>query len=281
VHAAPVRLNSPAVRLRVRRSGARGCLLGLLLAAVHVAPAAAQGAAHPSCDKTNPAASVTAAKAALERQPDRVEMRLKLADALVDQNCYEEAIAVLERGRSMHPQSAELENRLHELHSEVAEQSYIQNLTQAEESALQQRNQLRCTKLADLAACNAALATAPDDLTLLQAKADALLQSGHAADAVAVYQHAARLSPANDALKAKLADAQAQALHSVAPPPASGAAAAVSAAVLPLPPRPVPIAKRPAAAPAAAHTGSLASNTGASPAATPSYSNDAPLGRSN
>lgn len=69
---------------------------------------------------------------------------------------------------------------------------------------------LRCTKLADVSACDEALHTRPDNLQLLVAKGDALLHGGRAADAMLVYRHARALQPADEGVKTKLADAESQ-----------------------------------------------------------------------
>jgi tetratricopeptide (TPR) repeat protein len=71
-------------------------------------------------------------------------------------------------------------------------------------------DELRCTKLADVSACEDALRSKPDNLQLRIAKADALLRAGRAADAVLAYRQAQALRPADEAIKTKLADAESQ-----------------------------------------------------------------------
>ena len=63
--------------------------------------------------------------------------RLRLADALVDQGCYQEAVGVLEAGEQVHPHSSELAGKLRDVRSLVTEQTYIAGLTQAAERSPQ------------------------------------------------------------------------------------------------------------------------------------------------
>jgi len=73
-----------------------------------------------------------------------------------------------------------------------------------------EQNALRCTKLADVSACDEALRTKPDNLQLLVAKGDALLHGGRTADAMLVYRHAQQLQPNDERIKTRLADAESQ-----------------------------------------------------------------------
>lgn len=73
-----------------------------------------------------------------------------------------------------------------------------------------EHDQLRCTKLADVSACDDALRSKPGNLQLTVAKADALLHGGRAADAILVYRHAQALQPTDEGIKTKLADAESQ-----------------------------------------------------------------------
>jgi tetratricopeptide (TPR) repeat protein len=68
----------------------------------------------------------------------------------------------------------------------------------------------RCTRLADVGACDEALRSKPDNIQLLVAKGDALLHGGRTADAVLVYRHAQQLQPTDERIKTKLADADSQ-----------------------------------------------------------------------
>jgi hypothetical protein len=156
---------------------------------------------------------------------------MRLADALVDQGCYQEAVDVLEAGQQAHPRNIELAGKLRDVRSLVTEQTYIEGLTQAAEGAKFQRNQLRCTRLADVTACDDALKSKPDDEQLLIARGDALMQGNRPADAAAAYRHASQLKPGDDAAKTKLAAAEAlQASTTQAPEGASQVAAADTAA---------------------------------------------------
>jgi tetratricopeptide (TPR) repeat protein len=156
---------------------------------------------------------------------------MRLADALVDQGCYQEAVDVLEAGQQAYPRNSELAGKLRDVRSLVTEQTYIEGLTQAAEGAKLQRNQLRCTRLADVTACDDALKSKPDDEQLLLAKGDALMQGNRPADAAAAYRHASQLKPGDDAAKTKLAAAEAlQASITQAPEGASQVAAADTAA---------------------------------------------------
>src|ERR1700733_9517621 len=180
-------------------------LLSTVIASLSGAtPAAAQIAPHSTCPSALPS-SVNDAKAALERQPADLEARFKLADALVDQGCYSDAVSILEAGQPLHSHSSELSGKLRDVRSMVTEQTYIQGLTQAADAAKLQHYQLRCAKFSDLDACNEALKLTPNDQSLLLAKADALAQRGHADDASVIYQRIVQLNPANESAKAKLA----------------------------------------------------------------------------
>ena len=180
----------------------------------HGEPAAAQADAHAraiaraSCQSGKHSAAVVDAAAAVERDPDEIGPRMRLADALVDQGCYQEAVDVLEAVNESHPRNAELSAKLRDVRSLVTEQTYIEGLTQAAESAKLARNQLRCTRLADVSACDDALKSKPDDMQLLLAKGDALVQANRAADAVTVYRHASQLKPGDDTVKTKLSAAE-------------------------------------------------------------------------
>jgi predicted Zn-dependent protease len=186
-----------------------------LMATLQGAPAAAQADAHAralaraTCQSGKQVEAVTDAAAALDREPNELGPRLRLADALVDQGCYQEAVDVLEAGQQAFPRNRELSGKLRDVRSLVTEQTYIEGLTQAAEGAKLQRNQLRCTRLADVTACDEALKFKPDDEQLLLAKGDALMQSNRPADAGIAYRHAAQFKPSDEAVKTKLAAAEA------------------------------------------------------------------------
>jgi cytochrome c-type biogenesis protein CcmH/NrfG len=280
--------------------------LAALLLTLESAPATAQADAHAralaraACQSGKQSEAVTDAEAALERDPNELGPRMRLADALVDQGCYQEAVDVLEAAQQARPRNSELSGKLRNVRSLVTEQTYIEGLTQAAEGAKLQRNQLRCTRLADVTACDDALRSKPDDEQLLIAKGDALMQVNHPADAAATYRHASQLKPGDDALKTKLAAAETlQASAAQAAESASQLAAADTPAV-PRPPKRTPAATGVATAgPTAtagstAHSRPAATKTTASTSATPlatvaalepqearTYSNEAPPGRTN
>ena len=257
----------------------------------HGEPAAAQPDAHAravaraTCESGKHSDAVVDATAAVEHDPDEPGPRMRLADALVDQGCYQEAAEVLEAAQGSHPRDIELSAKLRAVRSLVTEQTYIEGLTQAAEGAKLARNQLRCTRLADITACEDALKSKPDEVPLWLAKGDALLQANRVADAAAAYRRASQLKPGDEALKTKLAAAeglQAKLQPSAAeqPPPV----VASNAAAKPRGP------KKPSAASATtvAAVGQQLTATPiasvaalAAPAESKVYSNDAPPGRTN
>ncbi|MBV8853365.1 MAG: hypothetical protein JOY91_08185 [Sinobacteraceae bacterium] len=151
------------------------------------------------------AKSIADARTSQAQNPEALGPRLKLADALTDQACYEEAALVLEAAQLVYPHNSEIGGKLRAVRSLVTEQSYIQDMTQAQEKAQLQRDRLRCTRLADLGACQAALKISPNDAQLLAAQGDALLQAGRRTEAVASYQLAQQHGAEDPALRSKLA----------------------------------------------------------------------------
>src|ERR1700761_3051683 len=198
----------------------------------HAQPVAAQADVHAraiaraSCQSGKHSDAPVDAKAAMEHNPDDLGPRMRVADVLVDQGCYQEALEILETAQESFPRSAELSGKLRDVRSLVTEQTYIEGLTQAAESAKVSRNQFRCTKLADITACDDALHAKPDDAALLMAKGDALMQANRPADAAVAYRHLSQLKPGDDAIKSKLAAAESL-VAKTQPPPAAPAPAAV------------------------------------------------------
>lgn len=196
------------------------------------ADAHARAMARASCQSGKHSDAVVDARSGVERAPDDLGPRLRLADALVDQGCYQEAVEILEAAQEAFSRNGELAGKLRDTRSLVTEQTYIEGLTQAAESAKFSRNQLRCTKLSDITACEDALRSKPDDVPLLLAKADALLQANRLADAVTAYRHVSQLKPGDEAVKAKLANAEGLVAKNQPPPaavPPDVGAGAVSA----------------------------------------------------
>src|SRR4051794_4812433 len=88
--------------------------LTAVLVYIPVQPAAAQADSHAralaraSCLAGKQSERVTSATAALARDSDELEPRMRLADALVDQGCYQEAVGVLETAQKTHPRNSAL-----------------------------------------------------------------------------------------------------------------------------------------------------------------------------
>lgn len=256
----------------------------------HGEPTAAQADAHAravaraSCESGKHSEAVVDATAAVSHGPDEPGPRMRLADALVDQGCYQEAAEVLEAAQESHPRDIELSAKLRAVRSLVTEQTYIEGLTQAAEGAKLARNQLRCTRLADITACEDALKSKPDEVPLWLAKGDALLQANRVADAEAAYRRASQLKPGDEAVKSKLAAAEGlqaklQPTPSSEPPPV----VAANTGSKPKAPRRSPAAAATAVAAAGQHPAAAPIASVAALAAPENkiYSNDAPPGRTN
>ena len=168
------------------------------------------GHAAASCQIDSLPKSVTDSWAALKRSPDDLERQLAVADGLIDQGCYKEAVPVLEAGLAQRPRSSELQSRLRAARSMLSEEHFFEGLGTAQEAARLQHSVMRCTKLSDVSACDDALHIKPDDPQLVIAKGDALAHGGRPSDAILVYLHAASLLPSDDEVKSKLAAAESQ-----------------------------------------------------------------------
>ena len=143
---------------------------------------------------------VMAARAALASAPESLPARFKLADSLIEANCFHDAVHTLEDGKTIHPRSTDLQAKLRNMRSLVNEQDYFEGKEQAELAAKLSRNQLRCTKLGDVAACDEALRLKPDDVEILLGKGDALLKTSRPADAercIAAHSNAPRMMRAS------------------------------------------------------------------------------------
>jgi tetratricopeptide (TPR) repeat protein len=163
-----------------------------------------------SCQIDSLPKTVMDAWAALKRSPNELEPQLAVADALIDQGCYKEAVPVLEAGLAQRPRSSELQSRLRAARSMLNEEHFFEGLGTAQEAARLQHSVMRCTKLADVSACDDALHIKPDDPQLVIAKGDALAHGGRPADAILIYLRAASLLPSDDGVKSKLAAAESQ-----------------------------------------------------------------------
>jgi tetratricopeptide (TPR) repeat protein len=155
-------------------------------------------------------AAVSAAGEMLKRNPRDLQARLQLADALMAQNCVEDAIHALEEGEALHGRNSQLQSELREARSMLREQTYFEGLNRAEDAAKVQHSLLRCSKLGDIGACDQALARQPNDPQLIIAKADALMRGKRPAEALVPYRRALELTPGDGALAQKIAAAEAQ-----------------------------------------------------------------------
>ena len=185
-------------------------MLALSLGLVRTGQADTGHAAVASCQIDSQPKTVTDAWAALKRSPNDLARQLAAADALIDQGCYKEVVPILEAGLAERPHSSELQSRLRATRSMLNEEHFFEGLGNAQETAKLQHSVMRCTKLADVSACDDALHMKPDDPQLVIAKGDALAHGGRPADAILVYLHAGGLVPADEVLKAKLAAAESQ-----------------------------------------------------------------------
>lgn len=181
--------------------------LALLLFGI---PASADTVHTSACQPDAQPKTVMDASAAFKRDPHSLEAQLAFADALINQGCYKDAVPVLKGGLAQRPGSGELQSRLRAVRSMLDEEHFFEGLGTAQETAKLQHDLLRCTKVSDLSACDDALRSVPDDPQFIVAKGDALLHGGRAAEALQTYRHADKLKPDDEAIKAKLTDAEAQ-----------------------------------------------------------------------
>ena len=168
--------------------------LVLALALLRTALADTGQHAAASCQIDSQPKTVTDAWAAFKSHPNELETQLAVADALIDQGCYKEAVPVLEAGLAQRPRSSELQSRLRAARSMLNEEHFFEGLGNAQETAKLQHSVMRCTKLSDVSACDDALHMKPDDPQLVIAKGDALAHSGRPADAILVYLHAGQFA---------------------------------------------------------------------------------------
>lgn len=159
---------------------------------------------------TSQSEAVLAASKALERDARDLEARLKVADALLADGCVDNAVHVLEEGEAIHGRNAQLQSQLREARSMLREQTYFEGLNRAEQAAKLSHNLLRCTRLANIEACDQALALQPDDPQIQLAKADALLQAKRPGEALRAYRRAHELNPGDAAIEQKIATIETQ-----------------------------------------------------------------------
>ncbi len=149
-------------------------------------------AASPSaCQAASTQPAIASARNSVKENPDDVKANFRLADAWSDAGCFNEAVQVLQNIQANDPDNKELQTRLRVARSLVGEEHFFDNLDRADADARLKRNSFRCSSLADLDACSAAVRDRPDDPTVLVADGDALMKANRPADAVAVYRLAA------------------------------------------------------------------------------------------
>jgi tetratricopeptide (TPR) repeat protein len=181
-----------------------------IAALVLLAPAMALAHDGTCKNSATPNEAALAASRALESNPRDLDARLKLADALMANNCFDDAVHVLEEGEALHGRNPQLQSQLREARSMSREQTYFEGLNRAEDAAKLSHNLHRCSRLADIEACDQALARQPGDPQIQLAKADALLQAKRPADALAAYRRAHELAPDDVAIEQKIAAAETQ-----------------------------------------------------------------------
>ena len=169
----------------------------------------AMALAHDGTCKS-PSEAVATASKALQASPRDLEARLKLADALMANNCFDDVVHLLEEGEALHERNPQLQSQLREARSMQREQTYFEGLNRAEDAAKLSHNLLRCSRLGDLEACDQALARQPGDPQIQLAKADALLKAKRPADALGAYRRARELAPDDATIEQKIAAAETQ-----------------------------------------------------------------------
>ena len=87
----------------------------------------------------------------------------KLADALMADNCFEDAVQVLEAGEAIHGRNAQLQSELREARSMLREQGYFEGLNRAEEAAKLSRQSAPMQQIRGHRSLRAALAAKPGD----------------------------------------------------------------------------------------------------------------------
>ena len=186
-------------------------LIAALLLALFASSALAAESVDTGCSSVvSQGPQITAARSALQAAPAVPARRIHLSDLLIEAECYDEAIHVLEDGEELNPRNALLQNRLTRARSMVREKQYFAGLDEAEASARLARGKLRCTRLSDIAACDEVLGQQPRNVEILMAKGDALLKANRNEDALNAYARAAQAAPDNAVAAGKLQAVQAQ-----------------------------------------------------------------------
>src|ERR1700757_5432381 len=115
-------------RLAVVMCVGTGFLLSHAQPVVAQADVHARAIARASCQSGKHSDAVLDARSAVEHNPDDLGPRMRLADALVDQGCYQEAVEILETAQETFPRTNELTGKLRDVRSLVTEQTYIEGL---------------------------------------------------------------------------------------------------------------------------------------------------------
>jgi len=201
--------------------------------------------------------ALEAARAEVKQKPRASNLRAGLADRLIAIGCYDEAVIVLEEGLKFEPGDRGLQTRLRTARSFIGEREFLKQQpapAAVVSEAVLVRLQVRCKTVADLQACEQALANKPNDAALWAAKGDALLKEKRAQEALAAFNRARQVSATfpQDApdLTARFNAAQAmlatQKPPSIAPSKAPVRTAVVTPATQPPPNAAVRVASAPA-----------------------------------
>jgi hypothetical protein len=160
------------------------------------------------CRQPQPPA-IEAGRQIVARAPEALDTRLNLAELLVDASCYEEALAVLTAGVPFHAQNDVLQQRLRLVRSLLAEnrQEVTFDETQLQSDALRARARIRCTRLADLAACDQAANGTASDADMFVIAGDSLLRASRPVAAATLFARAMAVAP-NEGTAARLRSAQ-------------------------------------------------------------------------
>ena len=171
---------------------------------------AAETASPSSCQSADVQPAITAAKAALDRNPANLAARFSLADAWSDAGCFTVALQILQNAPDLQSGNKELQTRLRVAKSLVGEEVYFEKLDRADAEAKLKRDAFRCSTLSDLDACSEAIRIKPEDTTLLIEYADALVRAKRPGEAIVRYRRAAALAPNQPDITAKISAAEAQ-----------------------------------------------------------------------
>ena len=204
-------------RLNHRQRPARFCNQYFILwLAVLLLSVIGSGVTHAaSCVTSSGAAAVTACEKELASNPKKIDLRIRYADALMDQRRYEEAVNVLRNGLTMHPGNTSLKKKYRLASSLAEEQKSIGRIVANRPAPGTSRGLsiILCKTLKGeraLQACNDVLKTDPENVTALTRRGDELMTLNQVKGAASSYRQAVKLDPANALLKRKLKTAEAK-----------------------------------------------------------------------